>query len=852
MNNNDSPPLKGLSSVEAAARLRQYGYNELPANKPRSVLAIGLEVVREPMFLLLIAAGTIYLLLGDVQEAMMLLFFVFVVLGITIYQENKTERVLEALRDLSSPRALVIRDGEKLRVAGREVVPEDIMMLAEGDRVPADGILLYAKGLQVDESLLTGESVPVRKITGEADMPAARPGGDDLPFLYSGSLIVQGQGIARVRATGIDTEIGKIGKSLLSLQTEITPLQRQTRRLVRNLALIGLTLCVFVVLIYGLSRHDWLNGVLAGITLAMATLPEEFPVVLTVFMAIGAWRISRMHVLTRRIPAIETLGSATVLCVDKTGTLTQNRMVVQQLYSNGQHLPITPERIELPEAFHELVEYSVLASEADPFDPMEKAFRALAELTLAGTEHLHRDWRLVHEYALSPQMLAMSHVWKEQQADEYVVAAKGAPEAIIDLCHLQEHERITLQEEILRMANAGLRVLGVAHARFRGTQWPAIQHEFDFQLLGLIGLADPLRPDVPQAVGECRSAGIKVSMITGDYPGTARAIAEQAGLGKISILSGDELDRLTDSELQQKIESYNVFARIVPEQKLRLVQAYKANGEIVAMTGDGVNDAPALKAAHIGIAMGKRGTDVAREASSLVLLQDDFGSIVHAVKLGRRIYDNLQKAMSYILAIHVPIAGLSLLPLLLGLPQLFWPVHIVFLELIIDPTCSIVFEAESEEKDVMQRNPRAPEATLFGGWTLALSVIQGLIILLAVMAVYILSLRQQFPTDEARALSFVTLVTANIGLILTNRSWSTGILRSLRIPNKALWWIVGGASLILVLVTTLPYLKTLFHFGPLHLHDMMIAAVVVILGISTIELIKWNTARARSVTKRSG
>lgn len=852
MNNNDSPPLKGLSSVEAAARLRQYGYNELPANKPRSVLAIGLEVVREPMFLLLIAAGTIYLLLGDVQEAMMLLFFVFVVLGITIYQENKTERVLEALRDLSSPRALVIRDGEKLRVAGREVVPEDIMMLAEGDRVPADGILLYAKGLQVDESLLTGESVPVRKITGEADMPAARPGGDDLPFLYSGSLIVQGQGIARVRATGIDTEIGKIGKSLLSLQTEITPLQRQTRRLVRNLALIGLTLCVFVVLIYGLSRHDWLNGVLAGITLAMATLPEEFPVVLTVFMAIGAWRISRMQVLTRRIPAIETLGSATVLCVDKTGTLTQNRMVVQQLYSNGQHLPITPERIELPEAFHELVEYSVLASEADPFDPMEKAFRALAELTLAGTEHLHRDWRLVHEYALSPQMLAMSHVWKEQQADEYVVAAKGAPEAIIDLCHLQEHERITLQEEILRMANAGLRVLGVAHARFRGTQWPAIQHEFDFQLLGLIGLADPLRPDVPQAVGECRSAGIKVSMITGDYPGTARAIAEQAGLGKISILSGDELDRLTDSELQQKIESYNVFARIVPEQKLRLVQAYKANGEIVAMTGDGVNDAPALKAAHIGIAMGKRGTDVAREASSLVLLQDDFGSIVHAVKLGRRIYDNLQKAMSYILAIHVPIAGLSLLPLLLGLPQLFWPVHIVFLELIIDPTCSIVFEAESEEKDVMQRNPRAPEATLFGGWTLALSVIQGLIILLAVMAVYILSLRQQFPTDEARALSFVTLVTANIGLILTNRSWSTGILRSLRIPNKALWWIVGGASLILVLVTTLPYLKTLFHFGPLHLHDMMIAAVVVILGISTIELIKWNTARARSVTKRSG
>jgi len=834
----DTQLAQGLTSTEAQARLREYGYNELPANQPRSVLAIAFEVVREPMFLLLIAAGTIYLLLGDVQEAMMLLFFVFVVLGITIYQESKTERVLEALRDLSSPRALVIRDGEKQRIAGREVVPQDFVMLTEGDRVPADSVLIYAKGMQVDESLLTGESVPVRKLAGNVDAPIAKPGGDDLPFLYSGSLVVQGQGMAIVRSTGINTEIGKIGKSLQSLQTEITPLQKQTRRLVRNLALIGLSLCVLVVLLYGLSRHDWLTGILAGITLAMATLPEEFPVVLTVFMAIGAWRISRQQVLTRRIPAIETLGSATVLCVDKTGTLTQNRMVVKQLYCEGQHLQITPERITLPENFHPLVEYSVLASEADPFDPMEKAFQELAELTLAGTEHLHRDWRLVHEYALSPQMLAMSHVWKAQHSDDYVVAAKGAPEAIMDLCHLSENERSELHKEIYRMADAGLRVLGVAHARFHGEQWPAIQHDFDFQMLGLIGLADPLRPDVPQAVSECRSAGIKVSMITGDYPGTARAIAGQAGLGEISILSGDELDRLSDSELQQRIRSFNVFARIVPEQKLRLVQAYKAKGEIVAMTGDGVNDAPALKAAHIGIAMGKRGTDVAREASSLVLLQDDFGSIVHAVKLGRRIYDNLQKAMSYILAIHVPIAGLSLLPLLFGLPQLFWPVHIVFLELIIDPTCSIVFEAEPEEQDIMQRIPRAPEATLFGGWTLGLSVMQGLIILIAVMLVYVFSLQQQFPTDEARALSFYTLVMANIGLILTNRSWSAGILGSLRTPNKALWWVVVSALLILALVTTVPYLKQLFHFGPMHFAALAIATMVVVVSIAAIEVMK--------------
>ena len=836
--------LKGLSTAEAGANLLRYGHNELPANKPRSVPAIAFEVMREPMFLLLIAAGSIYLILGDVREAVMLLFFVFVVLGITIYQENKTERVLEALRDLSSPRALVIRDGEKQRIAGREVVPGDIVLLAEGDRVPADAVLLYAKAMQADESLLTGESVPVRKISSETVAPAAKPGGDDLPFVYSGSLVVQGQGIARVLSTGIATEIGKIGKSLQSLQTEITPLQKQTRRLVRNLALIGLSLCVLVVILYGLTRHDWLNGILAGITLAMATLPEEFPVVLTVFMAIGAWRISRQQVLTRRIPAVETLGSATVLCVDKTGTLTQNRMIVKQLYTDGQHLQIKPERDALPEPFHSLVEFAVLASEADPFDPMEKAFRELAELTLAGTGHLHDNWKLVHEYALSPQMLAMSHVWKAQHSDDYIVAAKGAPEAIADLCHLDDSEMKILLATISEMANAGLRVLGVARARYHGEVWPSIQHDFEYEMLGLIGLADPLREDVPQAVNECRDAGIRVSMITGDYPGTARAIAMQAGLEDISILSGDELDRLSDNELQECIESYNVFARILPEQKLRLVNAYKANGEIVAMTGDGVNDAPALKAAHIGIAMGKRGTDVAREASSLVLLNDDFGSIVHAVKLGRRIYDNLQKAMSYILAIHVPIAGLSLLPLMFGLPQLFWPVHIVFLELIIDPTCSIVFEAEPEEHDLMQRKPRAPDATLFGGWTLGLSLLQGMVILVVVMAVYTLALQQQLPDNEARVLSFVTLVVANIGLIFTNRSRSTNIIASLGIPNRALWWIVGGALSVLLLAATTPYLKSLFHFGTLHLYGLLIATGIVTAGILVIELMKRLTANS--------
>jgi Ca2+-transporting ATPase len=830
----------GLSRQQVESRLREFGYNELPANRPRSSFAIALDVVREPMFLLLIGAGTIYLLLGDVQEALMLLFFVFVVLGITIYQENKTERVLEALRDLSSPRALVIRDGEKQRIAGREVVPDDILLLSEGDRVAADAQLIYAKAMQVDESLLTGESVPVRKRAGQPqETTVTKPGGDDLPSVYSGSLVVQGQGIARVRHTGVQTEIGQIGKSLQQLQTEATPLQRQTRRLVRNLAVIGLALCVLVVVLYGLTRSDWLGGLLAGITLAMATLPEEFPVVLTVFMAIGAWRISRQRVLTRRIPSIETLGAATVLCVDKTGTLTENRMAVQALYADGQILSLEDKpATRLPEHFHRLVEYAVLASEADPFDPMEKAFRALAQNTLAGTEHLHADWQLVHEYALSPEMLSMTHVWKSRHRDSYIVAAKGAPESVANLCHLTTEQTREVEEAVSELASRGLRVLGIAEATFQGDQWPEIQHDFDFHLLGLIALADPLRTDVPQAVAECRNAGIRVAMITGDYPGTARAIAQQAGLGDGAILSGEELDRMSDEALQQCIEQYSVFARIVPEQKLRIVQAFQANDEVVAMTGDGVNDAPALKAAHIGIAMGQRGTDVAREASALVLLEDDFGSIVHAVRLGRRIYDNLQKAMSYILAIHIPIAGLSLLPLLLGLPQIFWPVHIVFLELIIDPTCSIVFEAEREETDTMRRPPRSPQAPLFGGWTLGLSLLQGVSVLAVVMALYLLGLQRGLQVDESRALAFTSLVLANLALIFSNRTWSTTILKSIGRRNPALWWVVGSTVVVLALVTLLPLPMSLFHFSTLPLQDYLIALAGAALSILWFEILK--------------
>ncbi len=861
-NDLDIRTIEGLSDDEAAVRLKAEGYNELPSARPRSIFAIALDVIREPMFLLLVACGMIYLLLGDHAEALMLMGFVFVVMGITLYQERKTERALEALRDLSSPRALVIRGGEEKRIAGREVVRGDILVLNEGDRVPADAVLLSSVNISVDESLLTGESVPVRKTTWEgasessapylrsaASAGVSRPGGDDLPFVYSGTMLVQGHGVAEVRSTGIHTAIGKIGKALQSVEQEDTLLQRETSRLVRNLAIFGAGLCFIVIVVYGLTRGHWLDGFLAGLTLAMATLPEEFPVVLTIFLALGAWRISQKRVLTRRVPAIETLGSATVLCTDKTGTLTLNKMAVAELYVDGgapegNFFDLRQPAATLPEKFHSLVEFSILASQRDPFDPMEKAILQVGDQHLAQTEHLHNDWVLIQEYPLSKKLLALSHVWQSPSGHAYVIAAKGAPEAIADLCHFTAAQQQALSRHIVKMANDGLRVLGVAKARFQATDLPDEQHDFVFEFIGLIGLADPIRPTVPAAIQECRQAGVRVVMITGDYPGTAQNIAPQIGLTPSDqFITGPELDRLDDVELQRRIARINIFARVVPEQKLRIVNGLKANGEIVAMTGDGVNDAPALKSAHIGIAMGGRGTDVARESSALVLLDDDFSSIVSAVRLGRRIFDNIKKAIAYIFAIHVPIAGMSLIPVLFKWPLVLMPVHILFLELIIDPACSTVFEAEAEEANVMRRPPRNPKEPLFSRRTIVLSVLQGLGVLAIVTAMYAIALGRGQGEREARALAYTTLIIANLGLIMTNRSWTRTIVETLREPNPALWWVVGGTFFFLGLVLYVPFLRDLFKFAYLHPIDLAVCLVSGVIGIMWFEVLKVVTAR---------
>lgn len=837
---------QGLSTTQAAQRLLEDGPNALPGDQRRTLRAIIRETLAEPMFMLLLAAGSLYLMLGDLQEGIILFGLVLVVLALTLYQEGKTERAIGALRDLTSPRALVLRDGQPQRIAGRDVVRGDILLLAEGDRIAADAVLISGSDMRVDESLLTGEAVPVGKVVDANPLPAgagvnsSRPGGDHLPFLYSGTLLVNGHGTARVTATGPRSEIGRIGTALETLTSERSPLKKQTAKLVQVLAVIAFTTSLLLVAAYGLIRGDWLAALLAGIALAMAMLPQEFTVVLTVLPALGAWRLSKQNVLTRRIAAIETLGATSVLCVDKTGTLTENRMTVVQIYAQGESLPIDyASTAELPETFHTLVEFSILASVAEPFDPMEKAFHRLGQHFLENTEHLHRDWTLMHEYGLTPELRAMSHVWKAVDGDAHVVAAKGAPEAIMDLCHLDASAQIHIAAAVDAMAATGLRVLGVAQARYAGEDWPAIEHDFEFEFIGLLGLADPLRTEVVDAVAQCRTAGIRIVMITGDYPATARAIAAQAQLDAGEVLTGDAMAVMSDAELQACMTTVSVCARIAPEQKLRIVQALKAGGEIVAMTGDGVNDAPALKAAHVGVAMGGRGTDVAREAASLVLLDDNFASIVRAVRLGRRIFDNLRKSMSYILAVHVPIAGMALLPVLLGWPVVLFPLHIAFLELVIDPACSMVFENEPTESDVMQRPPRDANAQLFGGTTLVLALLQGLGVLLVVMGAYAWG-ATWLTEKEARAFAFTTLVMGNVALIFSNRSRTGSLWASLRVPNRTLWIVTGLTLGFLALFLYLPWLARLFFFEPLLLPDLLTALALGLVSVFWFEAIKFS------------
>ena len=806
----------GLTAEEAQSRLAIDGPNGLPTSHKRGLLKLLAEVVAEPMFLLLLACGALYLFLGDPHEALMLLGFVFVIVVITFFQQRRSERALDALQDLSSPQALVMRDGKPVRIDSRQLVADDLVLLAEGDRVPADLRLLSAANLSVDESLLTGESMPVQKEVLPDD------GVDhfhDLDcrkfFALSGTLVTQGTATGRVIATGERSTLGKIGQSLGGIQNLQTPLQLEIRSVVKRVALVGLGLAVILSLAHWYLLGNGLQGLLAGITLAMAILPEELPVVLTLFLGLGAWRLSRENVLAKSVPAIELLGATTVLCVDKTGTLTENKMVVRKLWSGSILYDTLPTGdATLPEPPHDVLEFAILASHRRAFDPMEAAILAAGERFLTGTEHLHTDWTLVEDYPLSPDMLAMSRVWQSPNQSQRMIAAKGAPEAIVDLCHLDLTQADQIANEVAAMAGQGLRVLGVARAFFEAQELPENQHDFGFEFLGLVALEDPVRADVPLAIQECYAAGIRVIMMTGDHPATAISVAKQAGLRLDSPpVTGSELSTLSASDLDTRVAKSQVFCRVQPDQKLRLVQALRARGEIVAMTGDGVNDAPALKAAHIGVAMGARGTDVAREAAALVLLNDDFSSLVTAIRYGRRVFSNLRKAMVFVLAVHIPIVGLSMLPVLLGWPMLLMPVHILFLQLIIDPACSIVFEAEPLDSDAMKVPPRSMDAHLFDAAVLTRGLWQGSGLLLLLLALFG-GARAVSGSDEiARALTFSILVTSSLGLIYVNRSWGRSSGLDAGQSNPYFRWMILASVAVLAIILSVPVVSKLFAFA---------------------------------------
>ncbi len=852
----------GLSGAEAGQRLITDGYNELPNAKKRSFLRIVFEIIKEPMFALLIGGGVVYLLLGDRVEALFLLVFACLSVAITIVQESRSEKVLEALRNLASPRVLVMRDGLRVHIAGREVVREDLMMITEGDRVAADASLISSQDLLLDESLLTGESVPVPKLAQQLTIePNIKPetsikpssastsqakASDDLSTIFAGSLIVRGTAVAVVKATGLRSEMGKIGHSLQTIETQQPQLNKQLSSLVRNFALIGFVASILTVGLFWLLRGSWLEAMLGGIALGMSMLPAEFPMIMAVFMAMGAWRISKVRVLTRRTSAIESLGATTVLCTDKTGTLTENKMTVVAIQTEDETWAEANELV-LTTDIQVVLKTALFACAQQPSDPMDIAIHKLAELKIGKNIEAFENWKLIRAYGIRPECFAVANILTDnnENASAY---AKGALEAIAVLCHLPAKQLTSLQKQAETLAQNGIRVLGVAQSAINSAQLKALPElikDFRFTYVGLIGFADPLRTNVPAAVAECRAAGIRVVMITGDYPITAKAIGQQAGLDSANVINGDSIETMTDEALAIALKTTSIFARIRPNQKLRIVQLLKKQGEIVAMTGDGVNDAPAIKAADIGIAMGGRGTDVAREASSIVLLDDDFGSIVKTIQLGRRIYDNLRKAIEFTIAAHVPIAGLAILPLLLGLPLMLTPIHIVFLEMIINPACSIVFEAEAAEKDAMQRPPRNQKSPLVLRKRVVWALIQGLIVMSILTMILIYAIRLKMPEADMRTLVFTTLVILNMGLILVNRSFSASLINAILKPNRSLWILMVSVMTVLAVTVFWQPARLLFHFGEFHWSLFAISILASIVTLLILEAIKWQWFSAK-------
>lgn len=791
---NDRPgriEARGLTEAEAAERLRQLGPNALPEPPPVSLGRIPLRTMREPMFALLAAAALLYLALGDLGEGLFMVAGATVSIGLVVIQEQRSERALAALRKLAEPMAHVLRDGNTNRVAASALVPGDVILIGEGDRVPADAVMLEGDPLLADESILTGESAPVSKApVSERAAVVWDAGGEGTPCLYRGTLIVRGRASALVCRTGAATAVGRIGASLATINHEPTPLQQNLGALVAKLGVMSILFCVAVFLFYAAVDRDWIAGALFGLTLAISLLPEEFPMVLAVFMALGAWRLARQNMLVRHAGVIETLGATTLLCVDKTGTLTENRMRLASVWRDGRLIPIGDSKAA------SLLKAARLAASDRAADPMDQAICGTGDAVVGLP---------IRSYPLRPDWPAFAQVWRDPAGTGTLYAVKGAPETVFDLCALDERSRTVTSAALVTLANDGMRVLGVATAEHPSD--PGCDpSDLRFTFEGLIAFEDPLRAEVPAAVAAARRAGVEVVMITGDYPTTAVAIARSAGIDAGQVVTGTELAGLDLSEIKAR-----VFARIRPEQKLALVEAFKARGAVVAMTGDGVNDAPALASAHVGIAMGQRGTDVAREAADIVLLDDRFQSIVSGIAQGRRIFSNLEAALGFITAVHVPVAGLALIPIATGLPPLLLPMHVILLELLIDPVASLAFEGRPGGERLMSEPPRDVRATLFGPAAILKAAFGGACLLATVAALYLGSLGLGLAATDARGLAFLTLVVGNLSLALSN-AHEPGVTLG-RSIGPSFGAIVPIVALVLAGVFLIPPLASILAVG---------------------------------------
>lgn len=816
--------MEGLSEREAALLLSKFGLNELPAEKKGSLFDSAVKVVREPMILLLILAGVISFVLAERVDGMLLISTVFIIIGISLFQERRTETALSALRSLSAPQALVIRSGKRIRIPTKEVVPGDLIQLLEGDRVPADAEIIDLKYLVLDESLLTGESVPVTKNLGDQ--------------VFTGTLVVRGHGIAIVRTTGKSTELGRIGSSLSGMKEQLTRLQLSISRIVKGIGIGALLTVTFVIAVYGVTRGNWLEGALAGIAVAMALIPEELPVILTIFMTLGAWRMTKVGVIVRRTATIEALGSVTVLCVDKTGTLTKNEMKIEELkLLNGDtwnaSSAINPE-------FEELISIGSLATPTVAFDPMDLAFKTLE------TSNRLASYKSLSEIPLSKERLIYTHVW--QKENRVIVAAKGAPEHIARICGLSETQLNSFHDLVATSASHGFRVIAVAKMELSESEFRSKKiDEIGLQFLGFSLLRDPIRDGVPDAINLCRAAGIRTIMITGDHPATAIAVANEIGIPSSSFMTGEILSQASDSDLREKVKSVSIFARVTHDHKLRLINALKTNGEIVGMTGDGINDAPALRAADIGIAMGGRGTDVAREASDMIITDDNFVSIVSGIKRGRTIFSNIKKAIIYVIAIHVPIFGMAIIPILNPLwPLVFLPALIAFHEIVIDPAASIVYEVEQSDPEIMNQKPRAATASLISRLDFLYSVLQGLSVFALVAIIYFVSLGNGSSDNRVRSLTFGTLLISNVILIMINRSRDLTIYRTVfKIKNVAAPWIALLAISILLILINVRVFREAFDLELLAISDYLKLA-----GLSYLSLC-WTDLRKLLISAKA-